>query len=907
MQSTNLAQEVFRIADDFSARLERLQARNWEARPFYRNGSVRFFFQTNRESVVAFFEPLLRLHDLSDLDAKRVSDLAIQHLCSVFAIVLRIRPREDLTILRQFTELLVVNRAIADTPRLTDENLPISLVNSQLYFSQGAGSFFDTQFQFCAITLQMNGPNYRDDYRSQCPLPYLSQEKIGGGAFGQVYKVLIERGHLRSTEESSGNHEPVFRARKDFKRDQAFSVELDVLRSIMAQPQKHDHLVMVHAILQYGDTSSLFFPLASCDLHQYLNGEYSTNVSAPTTLEQKSAVYRRGVDLAGALAFLHGSSGGVVCLHLDLKPRNVLVYYAGDPEKEIWKITDFGLTRVKNQEHSTAAPEVEGVYLPPECGMSNGRVATKSDVWSFGCIFSLVITYIAKGPEGVKRFANRRGERSEGDFFYVASGNSPPRISSGVTAWFDDLRSSAAGDERETRVIRESLDYLQHDVLHPTREKRASARDVEAALKEIHTHFFSQNNPPPSLSSSHSPPQHSTIPGRFRSWPWRRLSEAPVSRLRNFGYDLGTNGLGFRFSQFGGDFLAFFSAHRILIWTVSEILSAPANASQIPPLQSLEIPNESVKHFAVSSNSICAAVDGDSFKCYLYNVDRPSAAVRVDDGVGVSYDHMGGIKRVSMSLDGALVAFVITQRPGRPESGCKIYLASSRHLIDTADGVGTSYSLPRSSRSNSEVSESSFLSVPMAQNIILEHVEVGSATKIRFLDFTPDGKFLVIIIQNSTSGLLIRAWETSSGRKYCRDFSITNESTQNLRSLFTACVLYTSRLAEPCLTIITDGRRILHVNLLKRTSSSRELGKDVDSMFVSDDGQSLALIGRNAGLRVYLLPLHAPGTSDFTSTSKIDRISYSAALDAAALKRDGNQQLKLLIASFSGSFLEMEI
>jgi hypothetical protein len=73
-------------------------------------------------------------------------------------------------------------------------------------------------------------------------------------------------------------------------------------------------------------------------------------------------------------------------------------------------------------------------------------------------------------------------------------------------------------------------------------------------------------------------------------------------------------------------------------------------------------------------------------QCYIYNVDGPSSDVRTDDGIKVSYEHMGYIKRVAMSKDGALTAFVITDKPRGSESDCRIYLAYTQHLLDTADG-----------------------------------------------------------------------------------------------------------------------------------------------------------------------------------------------------------------------------
>ncbi|KAL2809085.1 kinase-like domain-containing protein [Aspergillus granulosus] len=914
-------EELNQICTELSGRLETLRVRNHELRSFYPNGTARDFFRMHEETLKQFFQRLL---DNLGADVVRdpISDLVrrtLRHFSTILAIVLRIYMPGDITLLRQFAGLLIIHQT-PNTPSLNDQNLPIRLPDARFYFPQRANDFFDTQFQFCAITLRMEDVINQDDFRAQCPLPYRRQEIIGGGAFGQVYKVKIECRHLRSLENNTGNDEPLWLARKDFRRHQAFESELDVLTQIMKQPQKHDHLVMVLAILQYGDTNSLFFPLASCDLHQYLNGEIRANEPAPTTLEQKEAIYKRGVALAGALAFLHGGFGGAVCLHLDLKPRNVLVYDAYDGDKEIWKITDFGLTRVRNQEHSSTAPGREGTYLPPECATPTGRVTTQSDVWSFGCIFSLVVTYMLHGSRGVRKFTEKRGERPEGDSFYITTRNSTPRISPAVTYWFDQLRLSTTADSRESKVIQESLDYLQRKTLHPIRGQRASAKDVEIALKRIQTNF-NPEPPPASPSSLESPKPHKTFSNKLRSWTKRRSSDLS-SRLQNFQYNLGTNGFGFRFSPLEGNFLAFFSPHRILVWTVSEIMSALANRSEIPQPKSLQIPDESIKCFAMSSSSICACLDGDSFKvcytgpsilqvteisqCYLYNVEGSSPAVRVDNEVRVSYDHMGFIRKVAMSLDGALVAFVITSKPRGLESDCRIYLAYTQHLMDTADSGGNMWSLPRSSRSNSEVSESSFLSVTTAANLIGEKVKVGSAVQIRFLDFTPDGRFLVIIIQEGTSGFSIRAWETYSGRCY-RDFSLTIETSQTLRSLFTTCSLYISRSGDPCLAMLADHRRIIHVNLFTRSNNYRVLSINVDSMFVCDDGQTMVLIGKNNGLRAYLLPVHALDRSEFLGTAKIDEVSYSPALDAAAVKRDENQQLKLLIASESGSFLDMSI
>lgn len=116
-----------------------------------------------------------------------------------------------------------------------------------------------------------------------------------------------------------------------------------------------------------------------------------------------------------------------------------------------------------------------------------------------------------------------------------------------------------------------------------------------------------------------------------------------------------------------------------------------------------------------------------------------------------------------------------------------------------------------------------------------------------------------------------------------------------------------SKAGDPCLVVVSDHRRILHVNLSTRSTNDRKLNIGIDSVFVGDDGYTLVLIGKNNGLRAYLLPLHSLEKSDFVGSAKINRLSYVPALDDATVQRDPNKQLKLLIASSSGSFLEMGI
>ena len=119
-------------------------------------------------------------------------------------------------------------------------------------------------------------------------------------------------------------------------------------------------------------------------------------------------------DLASAIDAMHNFTLDALKLslsgcHHDLAPRNILIH--GDT----FLLADFGLSTFRNAEEDslTMFREVRGSYVAPECQtIRDGRLETQnigraSDIWSFGCILSEVLTHMVLGPDGVKRFRVR--------------------------------------------------------------------------------------------------------------------------------------------------------------------------------------------------------------------------------------------------------------------------------------------------------------------------------------------------------------------------------------------------------------------------------------------------------------------------------------------------------------------
>jgi serine/threonine protein kinase len=625
------------LCERFVNRLKDNSSYNHHGHRFFRNGTVKEVFYSNQQDLRELFRYLCQVHavpltKIPELLRRTLTDQSV-----IFAILLFARGRQEVRVLQQFLDLVLEATTDDVGPlQFTDINLPVPLATATARFPLQGVEFYNKQFRFCAVTLMKREEVIYKDDRSRCPLPYLEQKMIGQGAFGQVWKVRIEQGHIQSRHDRTTTTVAVEYARKDFElnRERAFYDEREILNTILDQPRRHKHIMVALASLAYGTTYSLFFPLASCNLWEYLNGVVVEGRFPPTDWDQKSDIFRRGVNLAGALAFLHHEFRNqkldvFSCYHLDLKPHNILVFDAYMPS-ETWKITDFGLSRVKGRgvdgeedvelvlpilgraqrrtkrlrEPSTLNRRGEGTYLAPECSLPNGRVSSSSDVWSFGCIFSLVMSYIDSGPSGVLAFARQRRRQEHGDSFYtIKSGK--PKLSSVVIAWFDQLkhRARASPFPMEHEIACRTLDFLQKNVLHPIRDQRISSKEVEENLTFI-SHLF-QRKP-----SEASPPKKSR-------WPFRRISmsSAYTPQYEQLPIESNVPILGSIFSP-GGDVLLFHSPQKITIFFPDAVLSALEQHNSVPKPCSITVPKASLECVASSSRYLCACLATSYFEVH---------------------------------------------------------------------------------------------------------------------------------------------------------------------------------------------------------------------------------------------------------------------------------------------------
>ncbi|KAF7537640.1 hypothetical protein G7054_g3541 [Neopestalotiopsis clavispora] len=386
--------------------------------------------------------------------------------------------------------------------------------------------FHQKQRLFCVVTLEEGKDVVAlepDLYR----LPFLKVSQIGTGSYGIVSRIVIAKNYVKFKQGRghSRNDKPYELARKDYTKSKDFQEEYKVMKSILNSRRSCNTILRSFGSLQVGTNMfSLFMPLALYDLDEWMRKR------PPTDLEEKAEVINCMAGIAEGLYFLHTSVSGehgesLICYHMDLKPNNILVFEREDaPGKFIWKISDFGMSRVKSTkrptkdleelfkptEASLASPtrnrRFQGTYLAPESLLPDGQqMDERSDIWSLGCVIMVVFTYLFMGPSGIKLFSEERGHKSKEwanndiDTFYLPPKNrlfeeaQPHPI---VAKWHEKLMFGH-GDPVEAHIVTTMLVYLTNSIVVVDREVRKKAdelqRKLEGTYRKYHRLISGQN------------------------------------------------------------------------------------------------------------------------------------------------------------------------------------------------------------------------------------------------------------------------------------------------------------------------------------------------------------------------------------------------------------------------------
>ncbi|KAJ0309443.1 hypothetical protein COL516b_002688 [Colletotrichum fioriniae] len=416
------------------------------------------------------------------------------------------------------------------TPRHLEEFFEALLTGYRTLLKKVFGSdettvdlFYKNQACFSTVVIR-NGPKEIGTVVKSldtCRLPWLEEEHLGSGSYGDVYKVVVAKGHF--VVKGYANPEPEALARKDYKVKSAinFREEAETMRKILQSTSKHDNILESIGTLEIGSNPlrfSLFMELAIDNLENYLMvKDHEPKLDADARIRSLKSAW----GLADGLHFLHTQMKTpdmqkMVCYHMDLKPSNILIFKdtrQGSHEEDlIWKVSDFGMSRVK-MPHNSTSPNVGerdidfntmfnknthsdtmsgtqgrvgiGTYLPSEALSPERSMNQKSDVWSLGCIISVLFTHLEEGAEGIKQYhESRRRENGNTEEFFKET-YLGYKVSSAVKQCHRKLIAKAnSRNPLEKDPVSFMLGFLENRVFQLDQRDRCDAKTVADRLKE---------------------------------------------------------------------------------------------------------------------------------------------------------------------------------------------------------------------------------------------------------------------------------------------------------------------------------------------------------------------------------------------------------------------------------------
>lgn len=202
---------------------------------------------------------------------------------------------------------------------------------------------------------------------------------------------------------------------------------------------EHLHIIRLLATYTQGEHSNFLFPLANCNLENYMN-----QIEPPKSRRYLEWIFSQLAGLADGLRQIHGQrreeidkQSGLLTpqrtqrpwttgYHHDLKPSNILHFYhlqepitTCTPEWGIFQIADFGVGKIHpydpKESKNTKTPRGTETYQAPESRVhdSDGKlhISRPYDVWAFGCILMEIATWLLEGRQGLRQFhASRMGK-----------------------------------------------------------------------------------------------------------------------------------------------------------------------------------------------------------------------------------------------------------------------------------------------------------------------------------------------------------------------------------------------------------------------------------------------------------------------------------------------------------------
>lgn len=167
----------------------------------------------------------------------------------------------------------------------------------------------------------------------------------------------------------------------------------------------HRHLTILLATYTTGGKNCLVFPAAECDLEDYFQVTKGL-LESPENID-KDAVQWITAQILGITAvvdLMHGehqqtlSEKKMYTRHGDLKLENILWFKSKTDPRGVFVIGDLGLADIHGEYSRSNVPAdkiaVTMAYRAPECDIKNATINRQYDIWTLGCVFLEMISWL---------------------------------------------------------------------------------------------------------------------------------------------------------------------------------------------------------------------------------------------------------------------------------------------------------------------------------------------------------------------------------------------------------------------------------------------------------------------------------------------------------------------------------
>ncbi|RDL36222.1 uncharacterized protein BP5553_06834 [Venustampulla echinocandica] len=284
----------------------------------------------------------------------------------------------------------------------------------------------------------------------------------------------------------------------DFNSDKQFQNEIQQLQRFNGL--LHAHFVTLLATFTFRRNRYFLFPWADGTLEQYWathKPKPELNIRTARWVSKQCLGIMTAIDIIHNPNHLQNLDVQRYGRHGDIKPDNILWFCSSNDPMGILVISDLGLSSL-NRDTSRSnipnfkIPAVPG-YRPPECDVEGGTISRAYDIWTLGCLFLELLTWLLGGSELVDKFEEeRKSEYITGSinniFFDLKKINGRAgyvaQVKTQVTEWFNKMRLH----EKCPKFIHDVLDVIENQMLIVLSQdrKRALSWELKERFEQIH-------------------------------------------------------------------------------------------------------------------------------------------------------------------------------------------------------------------------------------------------------------------------------------------------------------------------------------------------------------------------------------------------------------------------------------